>query len=109
MSATNNTREQQLRTVTAVLRAIPDRADQRAVLDALFAEPRVIAPRGFKGPARADRDAYHPCGSGKAYQAHRRRGEPVDEACRRANAREENERRARRRATQKQKEKARAA
>lgn len=47
-----NTREEQLRAVTAVLRRIPDPAAQRDVLDALFAEGRKQLHHGDK-PSKA--------------------------------------------------------
>lgn len=96
MAATNNTREQQVRAVAVVLQTVPE-AEQRTVLDVLFAEPRVQPPRGFKGRPAGDSNVYAPCGSSAAYQRHRRRKEPIDDACRKANTKAEMERRNRRR------------
>lgn len=81
MSATNNTRDQQLKAVTAVLRAIPDRAEQRSILDALFAEPRTVAPRGFRGRAPRDETGLKPHGTEAAYQRHKAKGEDACEPC----------------------------
>ncbi|HEU5429499.1 MAG TPA: hypothetical protein VFU74_21650 [Actinocrinis sp.] len=80
MSA-GDSREQQLRAVTAVMRAVPDAAERRRVLDALFAPPRVRAPRGFKGRPARDESGLKPHGTEAAYQRHKARGERACEAC----------------------------
>lgn len=92
-------REEALRAVTTVLRNIPDRAEQRAVLDALFAEAKRNPPRGLKGRPNRDPAMYQPCGTEARYQRHRRLGEPIDEACRKAasQSRMESQRRTRER------------
>jgi hypothetical protein len=89
-------REEKLRAVTAVLRAIPDAADQRAVLEALFAEGRRRPPRGFRGRSPRDETGLKPCGTEAAYQRHKAHGEDC-EPCRLAanEARAESQRRVR--------------
>ncbi|HEU5429498.1 MAG TPA: hypothetical protein VFU74_21645 [Actinocrinis sp.] len=52
-----NTREQQLRAVTAVLRAVPGRQAQREVLDALFATGRRTLPPHGMSPSREYKEA----------------------------------------------------
>jgi hypothetical protein len=67
-----------------VERMARDEADRQLLLDVLFGEPQVKAPRGLKGPERRDPDTYQPCGTEARYQRHRRHGEYIDEACRKA-------------------------
>ena len=74
-------REESIRAVTAVLRRIPDPADQRDILDALFAEGRRRPPRGFKGRSPRDEAGLKPCGTEAAYQRHRARGEDACGPC----------------------------
>lgn len=81
MAATNNTHEQQLKAVTAVMRRIPDRTEQRRVLEALFAEPRTIAPRGFRGRPPRDETGLKPHGTEAAYQRHKARREDACAPC----------------------------
>lgn len=90
-------REESIRAVTAVLRRIPDPADQRAVLEALFAEGRRRPPRGFKGRSPRDETGLKPCGTEAAYQRHKARGEDACEPCLAAanKARAESQRRVR--------------
>jgi hypothetical protein len=89
-------REESIRAVTAVLRRIPDVADQRAIIEALFAEGKRRPPRGFRGGSPRDESGLKPCGTEAAYQRHKARGEEC-EPCRLAanKARAESQRRVR--------------
>lgn len=81
MSATRNTRAEQLAAVNFVLSAIPDRAAQREVLDALFAAGRKQQHRGLKGREPRNESGLKPHGTEAAYQRHKARGEKACEPC----------------------------
>jgi hypothetical protein len=99
-----NTRVEQLGAVTAVLRAIPDPAEQRAVLDALFAEGRKRQYRRSGAGRRAAVDSQRrettpdSCGTPRGHALHRYHGEEICDACREAHKLEMREWRAAKRA-----------
>ncbi|MFJ2005665.1 WhiB family transcriptional regulator [Streptomyces chartreusis] len=71
----------------------PQRHDLERAANLSRAQQRRPAPRPGepavpRAPAVSPRPLPAPCGTRAAYQRHLRRGEPVDEACRAANARE---------------------
>jgi hypothetical protein len=100
-----NTRDEQLAAVTAVLRAIPDPAEQRALLDMLFAEGRKRSYRRSGAGRRAAADSRRrettpdSCGTPRGHLQHRYHGEEICDACREAHTLEMRERRAAARAT----------
>lgn len=90
MVSAPNTRAEQLGAVTAVLRAIPDPKEQRAILDALFAEGRKRQYRRSGAGRRAAVDSQRrettpdSCGTPRGHLQHRYHGEEICDACREA-------------------------
>lgn len=95
------TRDEKAYAQRLIERMARDEDDRLLLEDVLFGKVQTRPPRGFRGREPRDPSEYKPCGTEARYQYHKRHGEPVDDACRKAASKSRVEGQRRRRAQRK--------